>query len=161
MTYYAGECVRSRFHGLGEVVITGKDPIVQFLDGPEMRVPGDMLTVVPRETYEAEVENRRLIERYLDLRLYGRLQPDIRPLPTPPLDLLAAMTSTRFPFDARCSQPVDDAGLCFILADLRAGGGDDPPLPVDPRPVRVVARRIPASGCDSYFLNHACRCPFP
>ena len=161
MTFYKGECVRSRFDGLGEVIVTGENPVVQFLDGPEMRVPGDMLTVVPRGVFETEVENRRRIERYLDCRLHGVLEPDICPLPPPPFDLEAAMTSTRFPFDARCSHPVGRAGLCFVLDDLSVSDGGHPPLPVDPRPIRVAARRVRDRNCHAGWPTPACGCPFP
>jgi hypothetical protein len=156
VVFYDGECVRSRFRGLGEVIATGRHPVMLFIDGPELHVPGHTPSVVPRHVYDAEVENRRRIERYLDWRLYGLLNPDIRPLPPPPFDLEAAMTSPRLPFDAPCSRPVDDAGLCFIIADLRVSGGDDPPLPVDPWPVRVVARKVPDRNCRA-----GCGCPSP
>ena len=72
--FYEGQTVRSRYHGLGEVTMSGEDPRVRFLGEWESGVPGDTLTVVPGEVYDAEVENRHNWERFLDLFLHGRTE---------------------------------------------------------------------------------------
>lgn len=69
--FYAREYVRSRLHGLGQVVESGDDPVVQFLDGRESAVPGETLTVVPEEVFASELENRLMVERWLSYRVYG------------------------------------------------------------------------------------------
>ena len=46
---FAREYIRSRFHGLGQVIESGADPVVQFLDGRECEVPGETLTIVREE----------------------------------------------------------------------------------------------------------------
>ena len=89
--FYEGQTVRSRYHGLGEVIMSGEDPRVRFMGGWESGVPGDTLTLVPSEVYDAEVENLRMIEWYLTLRVEGTCEPYTRRLPRPKFDLVAAM----------------------------------------------------------------------
>jgi len=89
--FYEGETVRSRYHGLGEVTMTGEHPRVRFLDGRECRVPGDTVRLLPPEVYDAEVENQSAIERYLSFRVYGIVEPPTLSLPRPEFDLAAAM----------------------------------------------------------------------
>ena len=90
--FYEGETVRSRYHGLGEVTMTGDHPRIRFLDGRECRVPGDTVRSVPRVAYDAEVENRMRIERYLAFRVGGTVSSKCYSLPRPRFDLVAAMT---------------------------------------------------------------------
>ena len=89
--FYEGQTVRSRYRGLGEVIMSGEDPRVRFLDGWECSVPGDTLTIVPASVYDAEIENQHNWERYLDLRLYGRTERPAKLLARQRFDLVAAM----------------------------------------------------------------------
>jgi hypothetical protein len=127
-------------------VVTGHDPVVQFLCGFERRVPGDTLQLVPRDLYEAEVENRRQIGRFLDQCVDGIVEPDTRPVPRPPFDLEAAMRRPLSPVDPRPYSPDTEVVPDFIVHDLKVGGSGDSPLPVDPCPVRVIARRLRIAG---------------
>lgn len=90
--FYKGQHVRSRFHGLGEVTMTGHHPRVRLLDGRECRVPCNTVRFAPPNEYEAEVENRMLIERYLTFRVGGTLSSDCISPPRTQFDLVAAMT---------------------------------------------------------------------
>ncbi len=89
--FYRGESVRSRFHGLGEVVLSGDTPRVRFLDGLETFVSEDTITSVPSDEYDAEIRNRMEIERYLTLRINGVAPPLSPPTPKPTFDLTSAM----------------------------------------------------------------------
>lgn len=89
--FYEGETVRSRYDGLGEVTMTGEYPRVRFLDGRECSVPGTTVRFVPPEAYDAEVENRMLIERYLTFRVCGTPAPHTLSLPRARFDLAAAL----------------------------------------------------------------------
>lgn len=66
------QCVRSRMHGLGQVLAEGKKPKVRFLNGRECRVPADTLRFISVEEFEAEIANRSVIESYLIVRVHGR-----------------------------------------------------------------------------------------
>ncbi len=66
------QCVRSRMHGLGQVLAEGEEPKVRFLDGRECRVPADTLRFISEEEFEAEIANRSVIESYLIVRVHGR-----------------------------------------------------------------------------------------
>ena len=113
--FYEGQTVRSRYHGLGEVTVSGEEPRVQFLDGPECCVPCDTLRWVAPEVHDAELHNRLIIERWITWRLCGIIEPPTLPLPRPPCDLEAAMQryahSPPLPFVD--STPRDSAVLYF------------------------------------------------
>jgi len=89
--FYEGEAVRSRYHGLGEIISAGRAPRVRFLDGRECSVPGDTIMSVPQEVYDAEVHNRTVIERFLTARIYGSAPSHAASLPRPEVELTAAM----------------------------------------------------------------------
>ena len=101
--FYVGECVRSSWYGLGEVVVTGDDPIVRFINDLEVNVPGNTLTIVRGEVVDAEVYNRLAIEEWLDRRLYGFVLPRPRPPRHDKYDLGAAMQRSGLP--SPCPKP--------------------------------------------------------
>ena len=96
--FYKGQTIRSQYHGLGEVTMTGKHPRVRFLDGRELQVPGNLIRLVPRHVYDSEVRNRLMIERWLTCRIYGELPTETAILPRPCFDLANVMErAAKFP----------------------------------------------------------------
>ena len=161
--FYAGATVRSRFHGLGTVVVTGKNPWVQFLDGPEMKVAGNTLTVVPPEEYDRAVANGEAMERWLDLRIYGAVQPRPTLLPRKPFDLVAAMEEPVLPLPPPRREHLDPAVLYFGVDEPGdRATGEDAATPTNRRPLRVTAKRVTREhrggaqyGDTPHAVNHA------
>ena len=89
--FYEGETIRSRYHGFGEVTVSGTRPLVRFLCGWECYVDGDTIRYVSRDDFDAELLNIALIEQYLSLRVYGCDFGQRELLPKPRFDLVAAM----------------------------------------------------------------------
>ncbi len=115
--FYTGEYVQSRFCGLGEVITSGDDPIVRFLDGRECAESGDALTIVPDEAFAAELENRLMVERWLAYQVYGSIEPSRPLLRARHFDLAQAMVESSSPFGRQRSGALDEVS-CFILDDL-------------------------------------------
>lgn len=141
--FYVEERVRSPHYGLGVVVRSGKNPWMRLLGGGELPVDGRTLHVVPDEVYDAEVENRAKIERYLTLRICGSLPPHADSLPRPSFDLEAAMQATALFSPCVQSPPLGASILLFDADDFR--GPDTPEnggTPLQHQTVRVVATRI-------------------
>ncbi len=63
--------VRSRLHGLGQVLTEGAEPTIRFLSGRECRVPAHTLTFTPRDMFEANLANRSVVEARLLVYVYG------------------------------------------------------------------------------------------
>ncbi len=141
---FAREYVRSRLHGLGQVIESGDDPVVQFLDGRECEVPGETLTVVPEEVFASELENRMRLERWLTYRVYG-----IKERPTPMLrdgkfDLVTALQESLWVLPGRRSEPPPDEVPCFIVDDLARAAEGGRAGRADGRSVtKVIAIRSP------------------
>lgn len=93
--YYLGEFVRSTLHGLGEVVVSGRDPVVTFMSGVRLCVDGSTLVVVPDEVYEAEEHNRAQIEAWLTRRLTGQVVREPARLPRARTGLEEKMRQSR------------------------------------------------------------------
>ena len=140
--FYAGATVRSRFYGLGEVVATGQDPWVRFLNGPEMKASGDTLTVVPPEEYDRAVANDEAMERWLDLRIYGAVQPRPTLLPRKPFDLWAAMEEPVLPLPPVSKEPLGESVLYFGARETGEGLTSESTAPASRTPIKVVAKRI-------------------
>lgn len=124
--FLVGEAVRSLFHGLGRVVRGGLEPIVQFYDGPRHRILGETLKPIPEAAYEAETANREVIERFLDIYMFGRTtwQPPALPQKFDLEEALRRVTLSQELYDGG---PSDDGRLIFIADDLNdgaAGSGD-------------------------------------
>ena len=117
MKFFRGECVHSRMHGFGRVIVGGSMPTVRFLDGRECDVPTDDLRLLADEAFEAELLNRAAWERYLNRRVYGIDEPAVRALPHR-FDLEAALRH-ELEFEwPRDSEPPWPSGFRFIADDL-------------------------------------------
>jgi hypothetical protein len=136
------QCVRSRMHGLGQVVSEGVTPLIRFLDGRECRVPADTLRFIPEEEFEAEIANRAAIDSCLIIRVHGReALPADGGLWTKDDD---GIWVTREELDRRPSHPPgtmpyfmpDDLG-----DDARVVGPED--LPGDRKVVDCTVTRLP------------------
>ena len=122
--YLTGEAVRSLFHGMGRVITSGHNPTVQFLVGSRHRVNGESLKPIPDELFDAEITNQEVIERYLDLIMYGRINQQSQCLPQR-FDLTAALRGNLPPDPGHDVSPLDDARLLFISHDLNGDPGRD------------------------------------
>ncbi len=99
MTFFQNECVRSLHRGLGLVVMTGADPVVQFLNGGRHKVKGRELRIVPRDVYVRAVQIMEANERWLDMRIHGEVQPRTPAVLPPEFDLFEALRQPQCPFD--------------------------------------------------------------
>lgn len=117
MKFFRGECVDSRMHGFGRVIVGGSTPTVRFLDGREGDVPTDELRLLTDEAFEAELLNRTAWERHLNWRVYGVVEPAVPTLPQR-LDLATALRHElefEWPRDA---EPPWPSGFQFVFHDL-------------------------------------------
>ncbi len=137
--FYAGETVRSAFHGLAEVVMTGEDPVVRLLGGLEIKLPGSTLTVVPPEEHDGAIADSEAREAWLDRRIYGVEQPRPRPPQRPQFDLEAAMMELPLPLPPVRHYSLDPGVLYF---ESEATVVSDAEAAVDLKPTRVTAVRM-------------------
>ncbi len=89
--FYAGEHVRSQFHGSGVVTTSGNDPTVRYVTGAELPTAGKELQFISANLYHADQQNRCAIEEWLRWRVYGVIPSSRTTLPEPELDLATAM----------------------------------------------------------------------
>ena len=117
MKFFRGECVHSRMHGFGRVIVGASMPTVRFLDGRECDVPTDDLRLLADKVFEAELANRAAWERYLNWRVYGIDEPAVAVLPQR-FDLATALRP-ELEFEwPRDSEPRWPSGFRFIVDDL-------------------------------------------
>jgi hypothetical protein len=69
--FHRGNCVRSRLHGLGQVLVSGPMPLVQLLGGSRVQVPAADLTLIANEDFAETIANQERIEKWLLKRVYG------------------------------------------------------------------------------------------
>jgi hypothetical protein len=69
--FHKGECIRSRFYGLGQALEDGDEPMVRFLDGRKRRVTRETAAIIPEDQLVEEIEKRTAFELYSTLWVYG------------------------------------------------------------------------------------------
>ena len=114
--FYRNQCARSPRYGMGIVVRGGWNPTVQFLDGPLLDVMGRTLKIIPDQVYDAEVMNRTQIERWLDWRIHGVVQPAVRMFPRPRVDLLVGLKEALDSLPVRVAEN-DSSGVFWFTAE--------------------------------------------